>query len=136
MPVISPTQLSQAFPVETNTNNVFPDGSKLLKFLREALNLNMSVLSRLAALNWVTPKEVVNHFGLDDETIAASFIKLGHQHVLSNEAHSSSMKLFMFGRVQMCNNKILKTSVKVPWLAETDKHNAPKTAQCMGQIHE
>jgi len=130
MPVISPTQLSQAFPVDTNMHNVFPDGSKLLKFLKEVLNLNMSVLSRLAALNWVMPKEVVNHFGLDDETIMASFIKLGPQHVLGNgqfdvlgNGPQMSMKLFMFGRIQTCNNQILKKSVKIPWVAKTDKHN-------------
>src|SRR5210317_25495 len=60
----------------------FPKDSRFLRFLQEEVGLEPSFLNRLKEVGWVTPSEIVNLFGLSNNSIVDSYIKLGYVHVL------------------------------------------------------
>src|SRR5210317_481311 len=52
---------------------------------------------------------IVNHFGLSNNSIVDSYIKLGYVHVLPLERHYATMRLLIFSRGQMLKSKVQMT---------------------------
>src|SRR5210317_1185915 len=87
----------------------FPKDTRFLRFLQEEVGLEPSFLNRLKEVGWVTPSEIVNLFGLSNNSIVDSYIKLGYVHVLPQEQHYDTMRLLIISRGQMLKSKVQMT---------------------------
>src|SRR5210317_1012217 len=57
----------------------------------------------------VTPSEIMNRFGLSNNAIVDSYIKLGYVHVLPQEQHHATTRLLIFARGQTLKSKVQMT---------------------------
>src|SRR5210317_1646944 len=87
----------------------FPKDSRFLRFLQEEVGLEPPFLNRLKEVGWVTPLEIVNLFGLSNNSIVDSYIKLGYVHILPQEQHHTTTRLLIFARGQTLKSKVQMT---------------------------
>src|SRR5210317_1021922 len=90
----------------------FPKDSRCLHFLQEEVGIETPFLNQLKEVGWVTPSVIVNLFGLRNNSIVDSYIKLGYVHVLPQEQHRATMRLLIFSRGQMLKSKVQMTPKK------------------------
>src|SRR5210317_115909 len=87
----------------------FPKVSRFLHFLQEEVGLEPPFHNRLKEVGWVTPLEIVNLFGLSNNSIVDSYIKLGYVHVLPQEQHHATTRLLIFSMGQTLKSKVQMT---------------------------
>src|SRR5210317_2160589 len=93
---------------EANPKSFLKD-SRFLHFLQEEVGLEPPLLNRLKEVGWVTPSEIVNLFGLSNNSIVDSYIKLGYVYVLPQEQHRATARLLIFSRGQTLKSKVQMT---------------------------
>ena len=109
------SQLAALFPARSDGERG-EMSMKLAILLREVLNLDITFINRLSVIGLNTPFSVVNAFGLDKQTIAQSFSRMGPSHVLPKQMHEQTMNLVMFARAKVLNNNFYKSKqVKRTW---------------------
>src|SRR5210317_1616688 len=87
----------------------FPKDSRFLCFLQDEVGLEPPFLNRLKEVGWVTPLEIFNLFGLSNNSIVDSYIKLGYVHVLPQEQHRAITRLLILSRGQTPKAKVQMT---------------------------
>src|SRR5210317_384650 len=103
-----PQEVYNSLLQEANPKS-FPKDSRFLRFLQEEVGLEPPFLNRLKEVGRVTPSEIVNLFGLSNNSIVDSYIKLGYVHVLPQEQHHATTRLLIFARGQMLKSKVQMT---------------------------
>src|SRR5210317_659722 len=103
-----PQEVYNSLLLETNPKS-FPKDSRLLGFLQEEVGLETPFLNQLKDVGWVTPSEIVNHFGLSNNSIVDSYIMLGYVYVLPQEQHHATTKLLILCRGQTMMPKVQMT---------------------------
>ena len=82
---VASSHLERLFP-HANQHTSFDESTWLFCLLNHHINLAPITMTKLTSLGWVTPQLIVNHFGLDNQTVAWSFATLGRHHVMPHEA--------------------------------------------------
>src|SRR5210317_1524349 len=103
-----PQEVYNSLLQEANPKS-FPKDSRFLRFLQEEVGLEPLFLNRLKEVGWVTPSEIVNLFGLSNNSIVNSYIQLGYVHVLPQEQHQATTRLLIFSRGQTLKSKVQMT---------------------------
>jgi len=104
----TPQEVYNSLLLENNPQSV-PKNFRLLHFSQEEEGLEIPFLNQLKDVGWVTPSEIVNHFGLSNNTIVDSYIKLGYVHVSLQEQHHATTRLLIFARGQTLKSKVQMT---------------------------
>ena len=113
---VASSHLERLFP-HANQHTSFDESTWLFCLLNHHINLAPITMTKLTSLGWVTPQLIVNHFGLDNQTVAWSFATLGRHHVMPHEARAATTKLFMFACSQVLRFHIIPTPEQqlTPW---------------------
>ena len=89
------TRLRGQFPIAEQPMHWDEMSSKLVKFLNGYLMIEISFLNRLSEINLFTPATVVNAFGLDRNTVAKTFAKMGPSYVFPQSMRDPTKNLVM-----------------------------------------
>ena len=69
--------LDNMFPIDTTRFGSFAKDSKIFTLLSETLKLDVTFITQMEAVGYVTPAIIVNRFGLSAKAIAESFALMG-----------------------------------------------------------
>ena len=106
--------LASLFPLDTVKFSKFTQNALILQWLSEFLKLDASFIAHMECCGYVTPSIIVNHFGLQEHSIAESFAVMGPSHILDPQVHPSSTNLVLFARFFTTAGKV-STSLKESW---------------------
>ena len=96
---VTSTKMNELFP-PGNTISSFAQHPELVLFLSKDLGLTQPMIDRLCAMGVTSPSALVNAFGLSEDIVIQSYLKLGYKYMeRSNSLEAKACtKLFMFAR--------------------------------------
>src|SRR5210317_1598148 len=103
-----PQEVYNSLLQEANPKSFLKD-SRFLHFLQEEVGLEPPLLNRLKEVGWVTQSVIVNLFGLSNNSVVKSYIKLGYVQVQPQEQHHATTRLLIFARGQTLKSKVQMT---------------------------